>query len=460
MPKKLRDRTVNGIKVHTLCGILVTIMCVLCVFLLVLLFLIRNNYRSEVNTVNDYIECDRALTDFVKASNYLTNQSRLFVVNHDIIYLKNYFDEIKEKKRRRNTVEIVELSHQNDSVDKKILLALNASDELSKTELYAMRLICECYEIDFMANEELRKIILTKEDLSLPRSGKIRKANDLLFNKEYIIAKNKIDNYINDTLVELINMVIAEKNIATKKIMGLSIVYVIILSSLFIFSFVIYFVLSNLLLKPLNQFVNNIEKGSKIKTQGNKYAYEVNFIAKAYNALCDKNVLNSSILKHKAEHDPLTGLINREAFSQIKDLLKDIDEPIAYLIIDIDFFKSINDKYGHTAGDDVLRKIADLLMVQFRSTDYVARIGGDEFAVIMTKVGLSPAEVIQSKISSMNNILQHVADGIPGVSLSVGVALSEKGYNDDLVEQADKALYTVKRGGRCNCSFYNIVEEK
>ena len=54
----------------------------------------------------------------------------------------------------------------------------------------------------------------------------------------------------------------------------------------------------------------------------------------------------------------------------------------------------------------------------------------------------------------MNHILQNVNDGIPGVSLSVGVALSEKGYNDDLVEQADKALYTVKRGGRCNCSIY------
>lgn len=454
MPKNIRDRSLKGIKVHTLCGILVAIMCVFCIFLLVLLFLIRNNYRNEVSTVNDYIECDRALSDFVKASNYLTNQSRLFVVNHDTIYLNNYLDEIKNKKTRRNSVDIIELSHSNDGVDNKILMALKASEEICKTELYAMRLVCECYDIDYLAYEELRKIFISKEDLALPMAGKIRKANDLLFNKDYIIAKNKIDDYVNNTLVELINLIIKEKNVVAKKITGLSVVYIIILSTLFVFSFVIYFVLSNLLLKPLNKFVNNIEEGSKVKNLGNKYAYEVNFIAKAYNSLCDKNVMNSSILKHKAEHDPLTGLINREAFSQIKDLLKDIDEPIAYLIIDIDFFKSINDKYGHTAGDDVLRKIADLLMVQFRSTDYVARIGGDEFAVIMTKVGLTPAEVIQKKITSMNHILQNVNDGIPGVSLSVGVALSEKGYNDDLVEQADKALYTVKRGGRCNCSIY------
>ena len=117
MPKNIRDRSLKGIKVHTLCGILVAIMCVFCIFLLVLLFLIRNNYRNEVSTVNDYIECDRALSDFVKASNYLTNQSRLFVVNHDTIYLNNYLDEIKNKKTRRNSVDIIELSHSNDGVD-------------------------------------------------------------------------------------------------------------------------------------------------------------------------------------------------------------------------------------------------------------------------------------------------------------------------------------------------------
>ena len=177
------------------------------VFLLVLLFLIRNNYRNEVSTVNDYIECDRALSDFVKASNYLTNQSRLFVVNHDTIYLNNYLDEIKNKKTRRNSVDIIELSHSNDGVDNKILMALKASDEICKTELYAMRLVCECYDIDYLAYEELRKIFISKEDLALPRAGKIRKANDLLFNKDYIIAKNKIDDYVNDTLVELINLI-------------------------------------------------------------------------------------------------------------------------------------------------------------------------------------------------------------------------------------------------------------
>ena len=179
-------------------------------------------------------------------------------------------------------------------------------------------------------------------------------------------------------------------------------------------------------------------------------------IAKTYNALREKDEIKASILKHKAEHDPLTGLINREAFAKIKEVLSDTAEPIAYLIIDIDLFKAVNDKYGHLVGDEVLKKIAAILCEQFRNTDYVARIGGDEFAVIMTKFGDAPEFIIQRKIETINKLLQKVEQNFPSVSLSVGVAISTMGYNEVLEEQADQALYHVKQGGRCNCSFFSI----
>jgi PleD family two-component response regulator len=76
----------------------------------------------------------------------------------------------------------------------------------------------------------------------------------------------------------------------------------------------------------------------------------------------------------------------------------------------------------------------------------------------MTKFGNSPTEIIKSKIENMNNLLQTVVDGLPAISLSVGVAFSEEGFVDSLVEQADSALYKVKKGGRCNCSFYEEIE--
>lgn len=202
---------------------------------------------------------------------------------------------------------------------------------------------------------------------------------------------------------------------------------------------------------PVKEYIKNIESGSRMISQG---SYEMRYIANAYNKLCERNAVTASILKHKAEHDSLTGLINREGFDQIKNALTDSKETIAYLVIDIDFFKNINDSYGHGVGDDVLRKISTLLMEQFRTSDYIARVGGDEFAIIMTKLGMNAEEIIQRKVSSMNRILQHNDDGLPPVSLSVGVALSEEGFSNAVVENADRALYNVKNGGRCNCSFF------
>ena len=204
------------------------------------------------------------------------------------------------------------------------------------------------------------------------------------------------------------------------------------------------------------RFSADSTRGNRKRRYAGKCVNFVSIIAKSYNALREKDEIKASVLKHKAEHDPLTGLINREAFAQIKEVLSDTAEPVAYLIIDIDYFKSINDKYGHPVGDAVLKRIAAILSEQFRNTDYVARIGGDEFAVIMTKFGDTPEIVIQRKIETINKMLQNIVDGLPCVSLSVGVAISSMGYNQTLETQADKALYNVKQGGRCNCSFFSL----
>lgn len=225
-----------------------------------------------------------------------------------------------------------------------------------------------------------------------------------------------------------------------------------------IITLIVLFITCNVILVafifiPLRNHLIAIKKNDKMKVHG---AYEVRYIATAYNAVADKNALDASALKHKAEHDPLTGLINREAFDHIISVLSASKEPVAYLIIDIDLFKNINDKYGHLVGDKVLVKIAHLLTEQFRATDYVGRIGGDEFAVIMTKFGTaSIIDIVRRKIDGLNKMLQEDdKDGLPPVSLSVGVALSDMGFKTVLIENADKALYRVKRGGRCNCFFY------
>ena len=88
------------------------------------------------------------------------------------------------------------------------------------------------------------------------------------------------------------------------------------------------------------------------------------------------------------------------------------------------------------------------------ATDYPARIGGDEFAVILTDMTANMSTVVMNKIKEINDSLMNPDDGLPLVSLSVGGAFSENGFTDDLYNRADAALYVVKENGRCGCRFY------
>ena len=123
--------------------------------------------------------------------------------------------------------------------------------------------------------------------------------------------------------------------------------------------------------------------------------------------------------------------------------------------MDVDKFKTVNDQYGHEMGDKVLKKVAKLLVESFRSSDYAARIGGDEFAVILPEVEEDRKAVIEEKIKKINNVLTNPENNMPKTSVSVGVAFSSSGFNDDLYKKADAALYVTKERGRQGCSFYD-----
>lgn len=183
-------------------------------------------------------------------------------------------------------------------------------------------------------------------------------------------------------------------------------------------------------------------------------AYEFKYLALTYNDIYELNAANEMLLRHQAEHDPLTGILNRGAFDQAKKILQLKPRPIALLLIDVDKFKQINDGWGHETGDKVLKKVARMLEENFRASDIPARIGGDEFAVILDDSAPQKQQALKQKIQSMNRQLSCPKDGLPPVSLSVGGAFSQTGFSDDLYRMADAALYTVKENGRNGCRFY------
>jgi diguanylate cyclase (GGDEF)-like protein len=154
-----------------------------------------------------------------------------------------------------------------------------------------------------------------------------------------------------------------------------------------------------------------------------------------------------------ASTDPLTGLPNRRYFDEFSSLLtarRRKGDALAVLMIDIDKFKGLNDTYGHPVGDEVLKSVAAAITAAVRDQDVPARIGGEEFAVLLRNPGPNVAEEVGERVRQAVRDLDLADIGVPGVSVSVGVA-NATGADEPihaLVDRADRALLRAKRAGR------------
>lgn len=161
-------------------------------------------------------------------------------------------------------------------------------------------------------------------------------------------------------------------------------------------------------------------------------------------------------MRQLATHDQLTGLLNRREFDRIiseeHERAKRFGRSYAIVMLDLDHFKSINDTYGHPTGDFVLQTVAKRIRQQLRSVDRCARIGGEEFAVVLTEVDhVTAGEVARRLVEMMSTKPVILADGTTRlVTLSAGSASMPRNAGDTvtLVKVADKALYEAKARGR------------
>jgi diguanylate cyclase (GGDEF)-like protein len=154
--------------------------------------------------------------------------------------------------------------------------------------------------------------------------------------------------------------------------------------------------------------------------------------------------------------DPLSGCVNRRGFDQ--QLARELSRaeragaPVALLAVDIDHFKRVNDDYGHSAGDAVIRDVGALLRAGARAGDVVARVGGEEFVVVLADADEAGAAALGRRLVDAVRVRRFAA--VPGraVTVSVGVAaepaVRDAGVAEALKARADAALYAAKRGGR------------
>ena len=161
--------------------------------------------------------------------------------------------------------------------------------------------------------------------------------------------------------------------------------------------------------------------------------------------------------------DSLTDLLNFHAFHEFLDKefhrAQRYDHDLCLIIADIDYFKSVNDTYGHLAGDQVLKVVAKFLKEYLRSSDTVARYGGEEFAIILPEISEADALTVAERLREAVASIQIEYDSkVITVSLSFGISVLNKKKTVskiELIEQADAALYQAKGAGRNMCKLFN-----
>jgi len=248
----------------------------------------------------------------------------------------------------------------------------------------------------------------------------------------------------------------------------------ILILSVFLIGLLIAISTAYFLSRSILDPVNKLREGARIFSNG-KLGHRIEIdthdelaeLAIAFNNMAETIQESQSVLKHQATRDDLTGLLNRREFhTQIDNEIADFSrhkQSLCLFIIDVDFFKSVNDTYGHPTGDIVLREIAYRITQNIRPKDSVMRYGGEEFSVILPNTTTDDAfHVAERILKSISGAPIAANDNKLNITISIGIAcMKEVGHTDEeLIKTADDALYQSKANGRNRITISEIKQRR
>ena len=406
---------------------LIILTAIVFVLILFISYAVNQNFKTLKASTNRFITSTQSFETIRSSSNELTELVRLFVINHDEQFALSYIDIIENNRSQKNALENLRpLYPDGDFTIKRLENSLMQADNLIALDLYNMRL---CYEAIGKRAEEIperiRNIKIKPADEKLSKEEMQNLAVKNVFGNGYLIYKFRVDENCFLT-VKAISDEIKQTLDADSEKLGRN--------------------LDRLRILILLLLVINALSSIGLK--------EFKSVTSSYNKIYEIGERRTRTLLKNAEYDALTGILNRRAYEQICQNSSEQKRSIALLLIDMDDFKSINDTYGHIGGDTALKSLATILSETFRNGDYVARIGGDEFAAVLTDFKEDGFKIVAEKIDSINEQLSGL-ENIRNVSISVGMAFSPSGYSEELYKKADKALYAVKNSGKKGCRIYD-----
>lgn len=440
----------RGVSVRKLNYILLGIALVISALLLVATYQTRGGYEEMRSYTEDYIQCQADAYEMQIASDYLSEQVRCFVETGERQYLSAYFEEADVRQRREKALQHVKDYLGEDSEAYQALqAAMLQSRLLMDREYYAMRLMVEAEGyplVDFPS--AIVNVALRSGDQAMAPEVQRDLARSMVFDQVYRERKAAIIADMDTCLAKLSQAVKGRQVETTENLERLLNNQQIMIILLIVVAIGTLLTTLLMVIHPLLKAVDFIREEQPIPVRGSN---EFRFLARTYNLIFEAGREKKEKLAYEATHDKLTGAYNRSGYIFLMENAE--LESSALLIVDVDKFKSTNDTYGHTAGDKALMKVAESLRSSFRSQDYVCRIGGDEFVVIMVKAKSASEEMVVNKINSINEILKNPTEkGLPPTSISCGVAFGSAGIDgDQLFRIADAALYEVKGNGGCGC---------
>ena len=412
--------------------------------------------RAQFNVLQQateaYISCENDAQQVQDRSDHLTEQVRLVTMTAKPEYIDNYFSMANSNEEFDEAFADLKSRFEGTDAYESLRTAMDESNELMNTEFYAMRLICEANDIDPSPWPEIASCQISDDDSRTSHDSMIYKAQNLVSDSKYQEAKDSINSHTTDCIAKVTDATIGSQDRAASIFDGIYGTIEACIAIYIALTLIICALVRRAVVKPLLSFGDSIKANQLFPVQG---AGELQVLAETYNRVFTENEATHMIVKHQAEHDPLTDLLNRGSFDKALKLHNDGKHDFALILADVDQFKSINDTFGHAVGDQVLKRVSSLLQVAFRSADFVCRIGGDEFAVIMVDVTSDLRYTIQEKIDFVNTELSKPIDGMPQVSLSAGTAFADRpDPGDSIYKDADDALYHTKENGRSSCSFF------
>ena len=426
---------------------------VLVIALLVLAINIGSSFDSMELAVEEYISSQDDATNMMQASDFLTMQVRNFAATGNRQYLADYFEEANETRRRDKAVENMRTTIKDSGSGSTTYLekALAESNRLMQTEYYSFRLVISAmgYKLSEFP-EEIRAVQLEYQHVALSSEEKMALARDIVYSNDYQSSKDIIYSNVSKCTQELIALTRQAEQENAKAVSRMLKIQTVLEGLLVVVMALFVTFTARLVVDPIERFIQHIRRQEPMEIRG---VQEIRFMAGTYNSMLQRNMEDQSRLSYEANHDVLTGLYNRTAYENI---INHHEKRIGFLLVDVDKFKDINDTYGHLAGDQVLQRVAEALKKSFRSEDSICRIGGDEFAVIMVNADSSLKKLVEGKLERMAAMLRDEKDGVPGVTLSIGVAFWDRENPEgSIIADADKALYEAKESGRNCYRFYN-----